>query len=102
MNLLLKAETGFPHSDVQRMKSSETNVEACKLSKTSGVGLTPIISLDLKSEGALYPDKAGSITLRASNSNEKSTPKWYTLKQDRTANPGLHRKGTHSKANGIA
>jgi len=74
VNLLLKAETGFPHSDVQRMKSSETNVEACKLSKTSGVGLTPIISLDLKSEGALYPDRAEPTTLKASNSNEKCTP----------------------------
>src|SRR2546422_11223617 len=38
------AETRFPHSEVKRMKSSETNVEACKLSKTSGVRLTPIIS----------------------------------------------------------
>jgi hypothetical protein len=47
--LLFMAETGFPHSEVKRMKSSETHVEACKLSKTSGVGLTPIISPDLQS-----------------------------------------------------
>ncbi len=33
------------------MRSSETNVEACKLAKTSGVGLTPIFSPDLESGG---------------------------------------------------
>src|SRR5437879_942462 len=43
--LLLKAETGFPHSEVQRMKSPEI---ALNDSETKSVSQTPIISPDLE------------------------------------------------------
>jgi hypothetical protein len=45
--LLLKAETGFPHSEVQRMKSSEI---ALNYSETKNVSQTPIFSPDSSSE----------------------------------------------------